>query len=1147
MPNRSPLSHVRDLAEVIISRSNLEYEGSGGTLEVDEGDKRDSAGVDNAEGGHAVDDSNYTLQDAWEQILEMLGSKSYQDDVLGGYHMSRILALTAKAIEAGFRSSFILKHPLIVQRVADCLCQVHYSLLSRTAAIDAAAQLLRALSEHVSSSTESIGNQINENTGNEKRSTHILNVIIQTSSWIVGRLIISYNLERKHGWNLELSCERVHLIYALGEAFMYCGDYIKELRLDLYKSSVFLLHEFVRNRKGKDECPFEDRAVFFVLNHRFEDNLLIGQVFMMTAKKKARTTESAEENDTMSVGFTNGGWRLFLPPDSWIPHPVGYTSLGYPFYSAADIVNSKGFHGLPIVELTPIRLDVQEERQAIISQYEDALDGAKKQLVESEEEQEKLRRQMELVAKRIEEKRKKYTAISGESDESPMSENAAELQREINQIVANQANLRNKMLDLDKRVNHRKEQLRKAQVRAEAAKESPSFTEAEVDEAEDAVASNKGKVEQLQEDLQKALSADDSLGVRAAATMLEQAQAELSDAQARAEALKDLHQIEVDHSKIEQDVVEEPDVETQELKEVIRETTPEEPVSIGTSESEESPAEDRQSDSESRSESDFADELGYELSEDEGSESEEDDDDGEGLIILADDIELDFHNTTFADRKSVRVSTSGTGQGVQIFITVTPRQVADVFQIVNDQAILTVDAGQTLEVPIEFNPLAHHTPSEEVKGEIQIQTFSGKLLASISVRGFRGPAFLFEKLDERTTWCREGDSATLWSCITNLSVTRREFRMSLAPKLCFTLIESVGILGPGEWKRLGIKFAPTDQGFYNSNVVVDCDGGESHNITVEGICGNPLVVRTVSPRIYFPESRIFSLSNIHRYKDNEINTETLQPLSTSQLRTRNYLKAYQGDIWSLSLEDGLRAVQAWHSNASRCLHGYKTDSGNLDDTEDSVVLSRVKHLEREIEESAKILKQIQEANSGYDAVNQQVSACTKILASTVKTYKESLQRRGKKPIDHSQRHKALEQKIEADEQFSQAQAEITKLSHLAVARSNLFLLEQNIEDVERLDVEMGDNHGSSSMQLQAAQENYMAAKSLVNAIGASTLLDYRWILSKQNNIAESDENEKTKTQRNAVHTTLLESGEEIHPGGVNDVGYEMAKRFSSHS
>ena len=99
---------------------------------------------------------------------------------------------------------------------------------------------------------------------------------------------MSLSLERQHGWNSDVSVERVHLLYALGEAFMHCGDFIQERRPGLLTICLFLLHEFVRVRKGQQERPFEDRAVFFILNHRFEDALLVGQIFLKIADKKVR-------------------------------------------------------------------------------------------------------------------------------------------------------------------------------------------------------------------------------------------------------------------------------------------------------------------------------------------------------------------------------------------------------------------------------------------------------------------------------------------------------------------------------------------------------------------------------------------------------------------------------------------------------------------------------------------------------------------------------------------------------------------------------------------------------------------------------------------------------------------------------------------
>jgi hypothetical protein len=70
----------------------------------------------------------------------------------------------------------------------------------------------------------------------------------------------------------------------------------------MYETVLYLLHRVVspnnnattKSKKSKkrkvvveEDHPFEDRAVFYVLNHRLEDDLIIGQLFLSIGKSQS--------------------------------------------------------------------------------------------------------------------------------------------------------------------------------------------------------------------------------------------------------------------------------------------------------------------------------------------------------------------------------------------------------------------------------------------------------------------------------------------------------------------------------------------------------------------------------------------------------------------------------------------------------------------------------------------------------------------------------------------------------------------------------------------------------------------------------------------------------------------------------------------
>ena len=249
-----------------------------------------------------------------------------------------------------WRDPYFHHNPNAIDRLLHAFINIassDISLRTRVAAIDTIGQACVALSEHL-------------NDSHPKDSTSI---ILYVGKWIVQRLINCLNNEQKYGWNEVISTERVHYIYSIGLLYKYCGDYLNSDTSDgtgkedvnndvnnididtdnncdtsssekqkMYNVVLYLLHEIVsksnnaskrkRNNKknnGKknaaaaSERQYEDRAVFYILNHCLEDNLHIGQIFLNSAKVKGQLSLSVYSRSEI-LSFL-GTLKIFLLVD----------------------------------------------------------------------------------------------------------------------------------------------------------------------------------------------------------------------------------------------------------------------------------------------------------------------------------------------------------------------------------------------------------------------------------------------------------------------------------------------------------------------------------------------------------------------------------------------------------------------------------------------------------------------------------------------------------------------------------------------------------------------------------------------------------------------------------------------------------------
>jgi hypothetical protein len=93
--------------------------------------------------------------------------------------------------------------------------------------------------------------------------------------------------------------------------------------------------------------------------------------------------------------------------------------------------------------------------------------------------------------------------------------------------------------------------------------------------------------------------------------------------------------------------------------------------------------------------------------EDEDGESELDSDSDEmkdDMTAFVENTTIYYEATTTKQRKTILISTGGTAINQQLFVTVTPRSMCNVFTIDSAHAVQTVDAGAQMYVDVIFDP-----------------------------------------------------------------------------------------------------------------------------------------------------------------------------------------------------------------------------------------------------------------------------------------------------------------------------------------------------------------------------------------------------------------------------------------------------------
>lgn len=209
-----------------------------------------------------------------------------------------------------WRDPYFHHNPSAIDRLIHVLTTVAQndpSSRTRRAAIDAIGSAVVELSHHLSDD-------------HPKDSTEI---ITHVSEWIVGRLINCLNMEREGNSTAEMTMERVHYIYTVGLLYEHCGTYLNNTNIRMYDTVLYLLHTILskknmmkinteesRNHKKQndnthnntddrstndndgDDEEYEARAIFYILNHCLEDDLIIGQLFLSLAKLKSKTLKS---------------------------------------------------------------------------------------------------------------------------------------------------------------------------------------------------------------------------------------------------------------------------------------------------------------------------------------------------------------------------------------------------------------------------------------------------------------------------------------------------------------------------------------------------------------------------------------------------------------------------------------------------------------------------------------------------------------------------------------------------------------------------------------------------------------------------------------------------------------------------------------
>jgi hypothetical protein len=194
------------------------------------------------------------------------------------------------------------------------------------------------------------------------------------------------------------------------------------------------------------------------------------------------------------------------------------------------------------------------------------------------------------------------------------------------------------------------------------------------------------------------------------------------------------------------------------------------------------------------------------------------------------------------------------------------------------------------------------------------------------LNGFIGPAIHCETLHKRTTWCSINKTKSIETRITNLSNTKRTITSSATPTPTFICINPTIQLLPKESITIIVTFAPSKEDKYTCTLTCTCSGGEFHSVKHHTVCGNPLILQPISTRkIVYPEDNYgnIGLSLIPKKRVSSDINSVANDDDSNGITVSKKKHLLDATVAQYSIDDGRRAVEAWHSNVCRTLKNEK--------------------------------------------------------------------------------------------------------------------------------------------------------------------------------------------------------------------------------
>ena len=242
-----------------------------------------------------------------------------------------------------------------------------------------------------------------------------------------------------------------------------------------------------------------------------------------------------------------------------------------------------------------------------------------------------------------------------------------------------------------------------------------------------------------------------------------------------------------------------------------------------------------------------------------------------------------------------------------------------------------------------------------------------------------------------------------------------------------------------------IVFAPNQKGSFTSTLQIVGNGGETHVVHHNTICGNPLVLSALNSRIIYPgdhyghpglsfikekvKKKVTILSNLEEEKNIQNINESSGLTNESQKNVRN--KLLNIDMLSrLTIEDGVRAVETWHSKISQQMSTLKMNVKK--ETKKKKEIFLFYNLEKK--KAMQLLKKIDACSKKYNAAQNRVSLCDSALKNATKAWEHASTTNGSTTIDHKRLYLCKKEKKFVTNEEKKLFSDCIRFVHIATGK-----------------------------------------------------------------------------------------------------------------